>query len=85
MDEIFDGWEKPKAAFDYGLYFEEWWQRDLEDFIKRDRNHPSVVFWSIGNEIRGFTEETQKKLVSFIKEMDTTRPVTQGRVVWGRI
>ena len=79
MDEAFDGWEKEKAKFDYGHYFEDWWQRDLEAFVKRDRNHPSVIIWSIGNEVRGYTDKTQKRLVDFVKALDPTRPVTQGR------
>ena len=79
MDEAFDGWEEPKAEYDYGLYFEEWWQQDLEDFLLRDRNHPSIIMWSIGNEVRGFTEETQKKLVDIVHQYDTTRPITQAR------
>lgn len=79
VDEAFDGWDKPKAKYDYGLYFDEWWKKDLTSFIKRDRNHPSVVIWSIGNEVPGFTEEKQKELVDHVKSLDTTRPVTQGR------
>lgn len=79
MDEAFDGWETPKAEHDYGNYFEDWWQTDLEAFIKRDRNHPSVIIWSIGNEVKGYTDETQKRLVDFVKSLDTTRPVSQGR------
>ena len=79
MDEAFDGWNAPKAKYDYGNYFDQWWQRDLEDFVKRDRNHPSVVMWSIGNEVHKFTPQGQKRLVDFVKKFDTTRPVTQGR------
>jgi len=79
MDEAFDGWWKPKAKHDYGNYFEEWWKKDLTDFIKRDQNHPSVVIWSIGNEVHGFKAEEQKEIVTFLKTIDTTRPVTQGR------
>ncbi|MBK0384061.1 DUF4982 domain-containing protein [Pedobacter sp. SD-b] len=79
MDEAFDGWEKPKAEYDYGLYFEDWWRKDLGDFIKRDFNHPCVIIWSIGNEIKGYTDETQQKLISFVKAIDTSRPVSQGR------
>lgn len=78
MDEAFDGWHTPKAAHDYGNYFKEWWQRDLTDFVKRDRNHPSVVIWSLGNEVRGFTPEEQKEIVAFLKNIDNTRPITQG-------
>lgn len=78
MDEIFDGWEKPKAEDDYGNYFKEWWKKDLTDFIMRDRNHPCILFWSIGNEVSKATPETQEKLVSLIHKLDPTRPVTQG-------
>lgn len=79
MNEAFDGWWQAKAKFDYGNYFEEWWQRDLSDFIKRDRNHPSVVMWSIGNEVRGFTAEGQKIIVDYLRKIDKSRPITQGR------
>jgi len=79
MDEAFDGWWNTKAEHDYGTYFEEWWQTDLKDFILRDRNHPSVVIWSIGNEVHGFTAEQQKEIVDFVRQQDPTRPVTQGR------
>ena len=51
IDEAFDQWERAKNPQDYHLYFDEWWKKDLDAFILRDRNHPSVVFWSIGNEI----------------------------------
>ena len=51
MDEAFDMWRKKKTAYDYSLYFNEWHERDLYDFILRDRNHPSVFMWSIGNEV----------------------------------
>ena len=51
MDEAFDMWRKKKTAHDYARYFNEWHERDLNDFILRDRNHPSVFMWSIGNEV----------------------------------
>ncbi len=79
MDEPFDGWEKEKAKYDYGLYFEDWWQRDLTDFVRRDRNHPSVIIWSIGNEVQDWEPSDQRRLVDFIHALDPTRPVTQGR------
>lgn len=75
MDEIFDGWHK-KAAEDYGAhYFDKWWQRDVTDWIKRDRNHPSVVIYSVGNETHG---EIGKDLVELCHKLDNTRPVTSG-------
>lgn len=51
MDETFDMWRKRKTAHDYSRYFNEWHERDLTDLILRDRNHPSVFIWSIGNEV----------------------------------
>lgn len=51
MDEAFDMWRRAKTQYDYARYFDEWHQKDLIDFIKRDRNHPSIIMWSVGNEI----------------------------------
>ena len=51
QDEAFDMWRKRKTTYDYSRYFNEWHERDLEDFIVRDRNHPSIFMWSIGNEV----------------------------------
>lgn len=51
MDESFDVWRKRKSTYDYAMFFEEWYEKDLADFIRRDRNHPSVVMWSVGNEV----------------------------------
>ncbi|WP_010136722.1 glycoside hydrolase family 2 TIM barrel-domain containing protein [Ochrovirga pacifica] len=75
MDEIFDGWER-KAPHDYGAHsFEEWWQKDVTDWIRRDRNHPSVFIYSVGNETKG---EVAKDLVELCHYLDPTRPVTSG-------
>lgn len=80
MNETFDMWKKRKNKQDYHLYFDEWSKRDLEDHIKRDRNHPSVFIWSIGNEIREQFDSSgtriAKELVSIVKKHDSTRPVT---------
>ena len=82
IDEAFDMWNRPKNPQDYHLYFKDWWQRDIESMVLRDRNHPSVVMWSIGNEIperadpRGV--DTSKMLGDFIKELDDTRPITSA-------
>lgn len=85
MDEAFDVWEKGKCEFDYHLYFKEWHKKDIEDMIKRDRNHPSVFIWSIGNEvIEQWDEEDSsgtviaKRLTSIVKNLDQTRPVTSA-------
>lgn len=75
MDEIFDGWKR-KAKNDYGAhYFESWWKRDLTDWIKRDRNHPSVIIYSVGNETRG---PIGKDIVELCNHLDPTRAVTSG-------
>jgi len=80
MDEAFDQWERQKNAQDYHLAFADWWQRDLDAMVLRDRNHPSVIMWSIGNEIPERAEprgvEIAKQLVDRIKSLDPTRPVT---------
>jgi beta-galactosidase len=82
MDEAFDMWNKGKNGKDYHIYFKEWWQHDLSAMIKRDRNHPSVVMWSIGNEIPESFEplgaDTAKQLADCIRTLDKTRPVTNA-------
>ncbi len=82
MNEAFDEWNYGKRDYTYHLYFEDWWQRDLKAFIKRDRNHPSVVMWSAGNEIGEQMPETGvgtlEKLMGTFHYMDPTRPVTTG-------
>ncbi|MDG3581726.1 beta-galactosidase GalB [Galbibacter pacificus] len=82
MDEAFDMWERSKTKFDYGNVWEEWHKKDLEAQILRDRNHPSIFMWSIGNEIpeqwneRG--AEIGRELSKIVKTLDTTRLVTAG-------
>ncbi|MBN2132916.1 MAG: beta galactosidase jelly roll domain-containing protein, partial [Sedimentisphaerales bacterium] len=51
IDEAFDHWNRGKNSEDYHLYFEQWWRRDIESMVLRDRNHPCVIMWSIGNEV----------------------------------
>jgi beta-galactosidase len=87
MDESFDCWKVGKNKNDYSVYFNQWWQRNLETMILRDRNHTSIVIWSIGNEIPERKEpqavETAKMLIGAIKKIDNTRPVTSAVVGWG--
>jgi beta-galactosidase len=82
MDEAFDMWRKKKNKYDYYQYFKDWHKTDLEDQIKRDRNHPSVFMWSVGNEIREQFDSTgisiTRELVKIVKDLDTTRPVTSA-------
>ena len=82
IDEAFDMWERQKNPNDYHLHFKDWWERDLTSMIQRDRNHPSVIMWSIGNEIpeRGAPAgvELAEKMAAAIRPFDTTRPVTAG-------
>lgn len=82
IDEAFDMWERPKNPQDYHLYFKNWWQKDLKALIYRDRNHPSVIFWSIGNEINERVDSSglaiEKELVAEVKRLDNTRPVTEA-------
>jgi beta-galactosidase len=82
IDEAFDVWKEQKNNDDYHLYFNEWWQKDLGSMIMRDRNHPSVVMWSIGNEVpeRGKPEGAAlaHTLAGFVRKMDPTHPVTSA-------
>lgn len=75
VDEIFDGWHK-KAPQDYGKQaFDQWWQRDVKEWITRDRNHPSIFVWSLGNETHS---DIAPELVKFGKSLDPTRLFTSG-------
>ncbi|MGI4729250.1 MAG: beta-galactosidase GalB [Janthinobacterium lividum] len=80
MDEAFDCWEKGKAEYDYHLFFKQWHKQDLEDQILRDRNHPSVMIWSIGNEIPQQSDTSAYRiapeLAGIVHSLDTSRPIT---------
>ncbi|MCU0408980.1 MAG: DUF4982 domain-containing protein, partial [Bacteroidales bacterium] len=81
INEIFDNWETAKRNQDYHLYFREWWEKDVESWIKRDRNHPSVIIWSIGNEIRETYDTSGFRiagnLTKLIRSLDQSRWVTE--------
>lgn len=87
MDDMFDGRERKKTNGDYCEVFKEDWQKDLDWIVRRDRVHPSVVMWSVGNEVlersEPFAAETTKKMHEFIDKLDGTRPITQALCLWG--
>ena len=85
LDETFDTWtaRKNHAQNGYNLYFNEWWERDGRDQIRRVRNHPSIIMWSLGNEIRDNlnSEEGRQRfqnLFDMTRELDATRPITMA-------
>jgi beta-galactosidase len=86
IDEAFDGWRESKTPHDYGKIFDEWWQRDIDAMVMRDRNHPSIIMWSTGNEIierkKPEAVETANMLAGRIRLLDPTRPVTSAMTTW---
>lgn len=83
MDELFDCWTVGKNRYDYHLEFRDWSKADIRDTVRRDRNHPSVILWSAGNEIHDtpkaeMAKEILKGLVETFHAEDPTRPVTQA-------
>lgn len=81
IDEVFDVWQRKKTDLDFHLIFPDWHEQDLRSLIRRDRNHPSVVAWSFGNEVgEQYTDQAgadvAKRLHDIVKDEDTTRPST---------
>jgi len=82
INEAFDMWQIPKRPNDYHRFFDQWAVNDIQSMVLRDRNSPSIIMWSYGNEIRERADssglEIAKMLIEAVKELDTTRPVTQA-------
>jgi beta-galactosidase len=82
MDEAFDAWRRAKKKNDYHLLFDDWHEKDLRAQVRRDRNHPSVILWSTGNEIGEQRSpeghKVSEELARIVREEDPTRPVTAG-------
>ncbi len=87
IDEAFDGWRDAKNTHDYHTLFDRNWQKDLDVMLHRDFNHPSIVCWSVGNEVierdRIEVVTTARKLVEHCHDVDPTRPVTSALANWG--
>jgi beta-galactosidase len=86
VDEAFDGWREAKLPQDYHLLFDEWWERDIQAMVRRDRNHPSIICWSTGNEVMERKKlevvTTAHRLAEACRALDATRPVTSALCSW---
>jgi beta-galactosidase len=82
IDEAFDMWREGKNPHDYHLFFDEWWKKDIDSMVLRDRNHPAVIMWSIGNEIpnrhKPEVVKVAKELADYVRQLEPTRPVTSA-------
>jgi beta-galactosidase len=82
MAESFDGWKEPKVRNGYGLYWDEWWQQDIRNLVLNHRNHPSIIMWSVGNEIpeqwKPEGVKRYKDLIALCHHYDPSRMVTCG-------
>lgn len=86
IDEAFDGWRDSKTPHDYAELFDQWWDKDVDAMVLRDRNHPSIMCWSIGNEVMERKKlevvTTARKLADRCRTLDPTRPVTSALASW---
>jgi beta-galactosidase len=83
MDEAFDCWYAGKNTYDYGRFFNQWYDTDVQGYVARDRNHPSVIIWSIGNEVAQAGDKAAvQKLINSVHAKDTTRPTIQAYAAW---
>jgi beta-galactosidase len=79
MDEAFDTWDQAKVKYDYARFFSQWSTTDISAHVARDRNHPSVILWSIGNEIADSgNHAVAQSLIAAVKAEDSTRPIGQA-------
>ncbi len=83
MVEAFDTWGYAKMQYDYGRYFGEWSDTDIADLVVRDRNHPSVIMWSIGNEVaESDRTDLAERLMDVVRSLDNTRLIGQAFAQW---